>query len=134
MLVTDDWAWRIPSLLQAMCPCVVLSLIYWVPESPRWLVAKGRKDEAEAIIAKYHCNGDQNDVFARTQIVEIEMALEQAREGIKWSALVTNKPNRSRLSIVVVMVLMCLWCGQNVITYYFSAILNSIGITGTTQQ
>ncbi|EON95622.1 putative sugar transporter protein [Phaeoacremonium minimum UCRPA7] len=32
------------------------------------------------------------------------------------------------------MVLMTLWCGQNIITFYFSSILNSVGVTATTAQ
>lgn len=133
MSKTDAWGWRTPSLLQALCPTFLLCMIYWIPESPRWLISKGRIAEAAAIIARYHGNGDVNETFTRTEILEIEMALQQAREGIRWSALVKKKANRKRLSIVIVMVLMCL-CGQNVITYYFSPILNSIGITGPTQQ
>ncbi|KAK5056833.1 hypothetical protein LTR84_012365 [Exophiala bonariae] len=131
---TDAWGWRTPSLLQALCPTFVLCLIYWVPESPRWLVSRGRNAEAVAIIAKYHGTGNDDDPTTCAEISEIELALQQAREGIRWSALVTKKANRNRISVVIVMVLMCLWCGQNIITYYFSPILNSIGITGSTKQ
>jgi MFS family permease len=134
MPITDHWAWRIPSLLQAFIPCVVMTLIWWVPESPRWLVSKGRTEEAVAIIAKYHGNGNPDNEVVVGQINEIKMAIETAKEGMTWKALLTQKQNIHRVSIVICMTLMTLWCGQNILTYYFSPILNSIGITTTTDQ
>ncbi|KAK6081348.1 hypothetical protein SCUP515_03036 [Seiridium cupressi] len=134
MSAFDTWSWRIPSLLQALIPCCVLPCIYWLPESPRWLVSQGRTEEAKAIFVKYHGNGDENDPLVATQVAEIQLAIEQAKEGISWKALLTQANNLHRLSIVVCMTLMTLWCGQNIITYYFSTILTSIGVTGTTQQ
>ncbi|CAJ2500434.1 Uu.00g032870.m01.CDS01 [Anthostomella pinea] len=134
MAATDHWAWRIPSLLQALFPCLVLPCIYFAPESPRWLVSRGRKADAEAVLAKYHGNGDRKHPVVVAQLAEIELALNQAQEGITWKALLTRKPNLHRLSIVVTMTLMALWCGQNIITYYFSPILKSVGITGTTRH
>lgn len=131
---TSTWNWRIPSLLQALIPCCVLPLTYWLPESPRWLVHVGRVEEAKAIITKYHGGGDENDPLVVTQIAEIQIAIEAAKEGVTWKALLTRKTNLHRLFIVVVMTLMALWCGQNIITYYFSTILNSVGITATTSQ
>ncbi|KAI4290313.1 MAG: hypothetical protein L6R35_000420 [Caloplaca aegaea] len=42
----DEWAWRLPFLLQ-MIPSTVLALgILFLPFSPRWLASKGRDDEA----------------------------------------------------------------------------------------
>lgn len=134
MSTTETWGWRIPSLLQALIPCCVLPLVYWLPESPRWLVHVGRVNEAKTIFAKYHGNGDENDPMVTSQIAEVRNAIENAKEGITWAALLTQKKNLHRLFIVITMTLMTLWCGQNIITYYFSSILTSIGITETTQQ
>jgi MFS family permease len=134
MPTTNTWNWRIPSLLQALIPCCVLPLIYWLPESPRWLVHMGRVEEAKAIFAKYHGDGDENDPMVTTQIAEIQRAIGEAKEGVTWKALLTQKNNLHRLLIVITMTVMTLWCGQNIITYYFSTILTGVGIDGTTQQ
>ncbi|KAI4593731.1 hypothetical protein KJ359_009010 [Pestalotiopsis sp. 9143b] len=131
---TDTWNWRIPSCLQALCPIVVLLCAYWIPESPRWLMYKNCKEEAASIVSKYHGNGNPDDPLVATQLEEIEIAILRAQEGITWKALFAQKANLQRLLIVISMTLMTLWCGQNIITYYFSSILTSVNITGTTQQ
>lgn len=97
-------------------------------------MSKDRKAEVAVIIAKYHGNGNADDQLVAAQLEETEVAVEKAQEGITWRALFTQRANRQRLFIVVAMTLMTLWCGQNIITFYFSSILNSVNITGTTQQ
>ncbi|KAK4500645.1 hypothetical protein PRZ48_008834 [Zasmidium cellare] len=43
---TSQWAWRVPLALQWIFPTPLLILIFFAPESPWWLVRKGRKQEA----------------------------------------------------------------------------------------
>lgn len=40
--IPTSWAWRIPSALQGLPSVFQICLIWFVPESPRWLVSKGR--------------------------------------------------------------------------------------------
>lgn len=41
-------------------PSIIMVLILFFPESPRWLIAKDRREEALAVLAKYHGDGDEN--------------------------------------------------------------------------
>ena len=51
--VDNDWAWRIPFLVQLIV-CILLTSAYFLPFSPRWLIDKNRKEEALQVIAKLH--------------------------------------------------------------------------------
>lgn len=50
--IHNEWAWRIPSILQAFPSIIQFSLLWLVPESPRWLIKQDRGAEALKILAK----------------------------------------------------------------------------------
>ena len=43
--IESDWSWRIPSLLQMGPSLLQVFLVFLLPESPRWLISKGREEE-----------------------------------------------------------------------------------------
>lgn len=61
----NDWSWRIPFLCYLFgkmagsdcrltpVPSIVGSLIWFQPESPRWLVSHGRVEDARAVLLKF---------------------------------------------------------------------------------
>lgn len=102
---TDTWAWRIPSLCQAIPPLVQLCFIWFIPESPRWLVFKGRTEEAHAILAKYHAEGDRDHPLVRAEHVEIvrNIELEMNNNGKSWKVLFTTRANRWRCALAVMV-------------------------------
>ncbi|KAL6414263.1 hexose transporter protein [Ilyonectria robusta] len=132
----NNWSWRIPSIVQTCFPLFVMTAVTFMPESPRWLCSKGRYDEAKEILVTYHANGDHDADIVKVEMEEISQALIEEREAqiAAWSNVFAIKANRKRFGIVISVAVLTLWNGQGVISYYFSPILNSIGITGTTQQ
>ena len=57
---SSTWSWRIPSLLQGFIPLIQIFIVYFAPESPRWLIYQDRFEEAEAIFKKYHSPNNGN--------------------------------------------------------------------------
>ncbi|GAA5821781.1 hypothetical protein JCM11251_001021 [Rhodosporidiobolus azoricus] len=99
----NNWSWRAPALLQGLASLVQLCALYWVPESPRWLVAQGRMEDARAILAKYHANGDEEDELIVAEVAEIETAIKLEKEtaGFGYLDFFKTKGNRYRLFLVV---------------------------------
>lgn len=48
--------------------------------------------------------------------------------------LFKSAENRKRIVLVVTVALLTIWNGQSVISYYFSPVLDDIGVISTTQQ
>jgi MFS family permease len=55
--LTSNWSFRIPIWCQLVSSVIVAGGVFFIPESPRWLVAQDRVDEARAILGKYHGEG-----------------------------------------------------------------------------
>ena len=70
-------SWRAPIALQMVPAAVLLSGLYWMPESPRFLIRNGRKEEAWATISRLHAdpNDDSYD-FAKREFYQIQKQIE----------------------------------------------------------
>ncbi|KAG7528002.1 hypothetical protein FFLO_06457 [Filobasidium floriforme] len=134
--MSGDWSWRLPLLLQAAPSAVILSLVFFIPESPRWLFAKGRADEAHAILAKYHANGQMDDELVLHELSEIRLALEMenSANAVRYRTFLSTKGNKHRLFILIFTGVLAQWVGNGIITNYLPFILVSVGITSPADQ
>jgi len=67
--------WRLPLWLQMACPGIVCCVILFFPESPRWLVARDRHEEARAFLVKHHANGDDDHPLIALEMYEMRESL-----------------------------------------------------------
>ncbi|KAK7539493.1 general substrate transporter [Phyllosticta citribraziliensis] len=132
----NSWSWRIPTILQAGYPCLQLLFVWWLPESPRWLIAKERTEEARLLLTKYHAGGDDHSPLVETEVSEIvnTIRLEQASNATGWGTLVATAGNRKRLLIAVCLGAFAQWNGIGVVSYYLTLVLDTIGITNSFDQ
>jgi hypothetical protein len=93
--VKNEWSWRIPSALQGLPSVIQVLLIFFIPESPRWLVNKGRDEEAIRVLGKYHCGGDMQDPLIAFEYQEIKaaLALEAEAKQITWISMFKSRGN-----------------------------------------
>lgn len=75
----SSWSWKIPSLLQGLVSLFQAIFIFWVPESPRWLIANGRTEEATRFLCKYHSGSEEPTELVRLQVAEITCAIDFER-------------------------------------------------------
>ncbi|KAJ4415894.1 hypothetical protein N0V82_007088 [Gnomoniopsis sp. IMI 355080] len=60
----DEWAYRIPYALQWMWPVPLAIGIFFAPESPWWLVRKGRNEEAKKSLLRLTSKHSESDFDA----------------------------------------------------------------------
>ncbi|KAK0122208.1 hypothetical protein ONS95_010464 [Cadophora gregata] len=131
--ISNDWGWRIPSLLQCVPSLVQIVLIFFIPESPRYLISKDRRDEAFEILVKYHAEGDRESIFVKAEMVQIETTIQLEAEVAKqsWWDMVATPGMRRRTSLAAAMGLFTQWSGNTLISFYLGKILVMIGYTDT---
>lgn len=126
-----DWRWRAPCLFQAWAPCLVLVWLWFIPESPRWLIDHDRAEEALKILAREHANGDMNDELVQYEYNEICQAIKLEKENKKcsYTDFLKTPGNRRRLLVLITMGTGSNWVGNGIIAYYLAPALKLVGIT-----
>jgi len=133
----STWAWRLPSALQALPSVLQVLLIFFVPESPRWLIKKGRDAQALKTLAYYHADGNEDDGLVRYEFNEIKAAIELDREvesKVGWKTLFATPGNRRRMRIIIALAFFSQWSGNGLVSYYLTKVFETIGILDPTIQ
>jgi sugar porter (SP) family MFS transporter len=108
------WAGTFPAL-------IFLVLSFFIPESPRYLVKKGKKEAALAILERI---GGRN--HAQQEYAEIADTIHASSSKIEWKILSSGKV-RPVLVLGIVLAVFQQWCGINVIFNYADEIFASAG-------
>ncbi|KAF7553593.1 hypothetical protein G7Z17_g3521 [Cylindrodendrum hubeiense] len=134
--IKSDWSWRLPSLLQGIFTVVILVGVWWMPESPRWLINKDKHEKALEVMIKYHAEGDADDEFVQLEYAEIRaaIALDKESDQTNWSDFLKTKGNRRRIGLITAIGLFSQWSGNGLISYYLKYIMDSVGITKAETQ
>ncbi|KAH6871559.1 putative hexose transporter [Thelonectria olida] len=134
--IKSDWSWRLPSLLQAICTVVILGGIYWMPESPRWLINKDKHEKALRVLIHYHAEDDEDDEFVQLEYNEIRaaIALDKVANQTHWVDFLKTKGNRKRIGLITAIGLFSQWSGNGLISYYLKYVMDNVGITNPKTQ
>ncbi|OTB09436.1 hypothetical protein M426DRAFT_79521 [Hypoxylon sp. CI-4A] len=134
--IDNDYSWRIPLIVQALACVVVLFGVWFVPESPRFLIANGRDEEAVAFLVKYHGNGNPNSRLVQLEIEEMKEGIQQ--DGIDkrpwdYRPFILSHSGRWRIAQVLMISIFGQFSG-NGLGYFNTTIFEIIGVTSVEQQ
>ncbi|CAO1622743.1 unnamed protein product [Sympodiomycopsis kandeliae] len=114
-------AWRIPTAWQILL-CIPTFITIWMPESPRWLILKGREDEARAVLAALD-EIDLDDPIINTKIAEITQSVKVSeKSGPKDLFKQGKEKNFHRTLLGFINQMFQQISGINLITYYASTL------------
>ena len=125
-MVRDSWngqfGWRWMFTAVAIPSIVFLVGSLMIPESPRWLIAKGRSQRALRTLAQI--GGER---YSQNAFAEIQQTLASETEcGAAWAELTSSRVLRV-LGIGVVLAVLQQWSGINVIFNYAEEIYRNAG-------
>ncbi|KFY66526.1 hypothetical protein V496_02030 [Pseudogymnoascus sp. VKM F-4515 (FW-2607)] len=95
--INSTVAYRVPMGVQIIFPVIVLAGLWWVPESPRWLLRKGKQESARRALVLVH-RGEQytpeEDIDILQQDIDDE-ALKAAESS--WMDLIRDPIERRKV-------------------------------------
>jgi SP family sugar porter-like MFS transporter len=114
------WRWMFGA--EAVPAFAFFLLMFLVPESPRWLVKKGRPAEAEKVLARVG-----GAAFASEALADIRATLAAGETGRVRFRDLLGPGMKKILFVGVVLAVYQQWCGINVIFYYAQEIFTAAG-------
>lgn len=126
---SGEMQWRFPIAFQLIFAVIQFCFVLSLPESPRWLVKKGRMEEAAGVLgAILDLPTDSEEV--RTELASIRDTLDQQTDSLKY--LFKNGRNKHfhRVALGYINQMFQQISGINLITYYAGTIYQqSIGLS-----
>jgi len=114
--------WRWMFALTAAPSLLFFISMFFVPESPRWLVRNGARDRARGVLARIG-----GDVYAESEVRNVEATLAgEEIQRVRFADLLEPRMRRVLL-LGVVLAVFQQWCGINVIFNYAEEIFKAAG-------
>lgn len=92
-MLPSKMSWQGPFIVQIILSFILLSMSFFLPETPRWLAKNGFMKESLQTIADLHSNGDTEAKHVQQVFLEIQEAVvyETSLGQAGWLVRLTNK-------------------------------------------
>lgn len=110
-------AWRVKFGALALPALILLGLLFTIPQSPRWLAAQGRRDEAGRLMRAIGIDDPEREIDAL-------LAGGRADARLSWSR------HRRPMLLAIAIAMFNQLTGINAILYYLNDIFAAAGFTG----
>jgi MFS family permease len=120
-----EWDWKMVVIFQMLVPIVILLLLPWIPETPRWYIQHGNRiDQARASLSRVR----KTEQEVENEILAIREAIEFEKEAISstYAALWKDRSVRKRLLLAFVINIGQQLTGQGTLNTYSTAIYKKV--------
>jgi len=127
--------WRAPLGLALIFPIAMVLMLPLIPESPRWLMMRGRVDESRDIIMRlHHIAGDPDQEYARGEFYQMQKQTELDKTlAPSWTAMFTRTSYRRRTVMAIGFAFLSQSTAVLVISNYGPTVYKALGY-GTLDQ
>ncbi|KAF2022137.1 general substrate transporter [Aaosphaeria arxii CBS 175.79] len=129
--LTGTQSWRIPVWLQMIFAGIVLFCSPFLPETPRWLIANDRHEEALDTMARFHGEGSRDSPIVQLEYKEMVEDISVTGSDKRWwdyTELFNSRESLYRTMLVFSMAFFGQWSGNGPVSYYYPAMLRGAGI------
>jgi SP family galactose:H+ symporter-like MFS transporter len=123
---SGNWRWMLGII--AIPGALFLFGVFFLPDSPRWLMMRNRESEALAVLQRLRGNPDA----VRREAGDIKEQLRTPQRG--WHLFLENGNFRRSVGLGVLLQIMQQFTGMNVVMYYAPRIFKDLGYDTTSQM
>jgi SP family galactose:H+ symporter-like MFS transporter len=116
---SGNWRWMLGII--AIPGALFLLGVLTLPYSPRWLMTRGRRDEAERVLKRLR----NDDALVNREISEIAEQLKTPQRGLHL--FMQNRNFRRSVGLGVLLQVMQQFTGMNVMMYYAPRVFANVG-------
>ncbi|CCK69118.1 sugar porter family MFS transporter KNAG_0B06940 [Huiozyma naganishii CBS 8797] len=127
--------WRVPLGLGFAWALFMIAAMFFVPESPRYLIEKGRMEDAKRSVSQSNkVSVDDPAVVSEVELLHAGIELERAAGSATWDELFSTKGKvLQRLIMGVIIQSLQQLTGANYFFYYGTTIFKSVGLEDSFQ-
>ncbi|KAK5688048.1 hypothetical protein LTS10_000026 [Elasticomyces elasticus] len=124
----NNSGWQIATALQALPAVIILCLVFFTPNSPRWLITKDRHEEAHKALRSIRPSQDSDSGALDAEIAVMRETQGHGKEKGAWKDLL-NKSNRSRTIIACTALIFQQLTGVTFSSSYGPTFYRSVGLS-----
>ncbi|KAH8597859.1 general substrate transporter [Bisporella sp. PMI_857] len=127
--VDSSFSWRFPLAFQCVPSVILMAGIWFLAESPRWLMEKDRHEDALAVLHKLRQGSTpEEEIQLEFQEIRDVIAADRIALNVSWHSIITKPSWRRRLLLGCGVQAFGPLSGINVINYYGPRIYSLLGI------
>ncbi|KAE8383905.1 general substrate transporter [Aspergillus bertholletiae] len=128
-------SWRAPMGIPLVFLVILLGTIPFLPESPRYLLLKGRTAEARQIFSKLNKISNTNEVLLEEEFDQMQQQAAHDRGmNSSWTSMFTYPAYRKRIFLACMISVLNQSTGFLVINNYGQTFYQALGFSPTAQQ